>query len=363
MKKYKKVVLIVLISGFFFSLIGYQFFGVYFSEAKRFREFGEVTVEADFKLDGRGRNIDSLAFWENSNRKKTLLFVTAKGNERVEVWKYPFKGNERSSIGVDGRPNGVAVDQKNNELFVTDSINREVIVYSLPDREELRRFGSGIIGEGENSIDIYHWKRRGRDQVWAYVTDDENVYAFDAEAGDLEETFDNLSNRSIETIMVDSYHKAIYVPEEDGGDARKPGVFAYKPDGRKYNYKGKNYFGRKDVFDRDEEGITMYKCLDSNDKDNGRGFIIVSDQRGSETDFEFFDRIKWRHLGTLKIKGVGGTDGIASIQDSLRGYSEGLFAAVDDDRKVAIVGWDTILEATGLDCDKDWDPDTDLFIE
>ncbi|MFC1644593.1 hypothetical protein ACFL08_01025 [Patescibacteria group bacterium] len=362
MKKYKKAILITLISGVFLSLFGYQFFGVYFSEAKRFKEFDMVTVAPDFKLDGRGRNIDSVAFWENKNRDKTLMFVTAKGNERVEVWRYPFKGNERSSIRIDGRPNGVAVDQKNDELFVTDSINREVIVYSLPEKEELRRFGSGIIGEGENSLDIYHWKRRGRDQVWVYVTDNEYVYAFDAETGDLEETIDP-SNRSMETIMVDSYHKAVYIPEEDGGDAKKPGVYAYKPDGRKYKYKGKNYFGRKDVFDRDEEGITMYKCLDSNDKDKGRGFIIVADQRGSETDFEFFDRIKWRHLGTLRIEGVGNTDGIASIQDSLRGYSEGLFAAVDDDKSVAIVGWDTILEATGLDCDKDWDSDTGLFIE
>lgn len=362
MKKYKKTILIVLIAGLFLSLFGYQFFGVYFSEAKRFREFGVVTVQPEINLEGEGENIDTIAFWENNDRDKVLMFVSAKSNKRVEVWKYPFKGNERSSIKLDGTTNGVAVDQENNELFVTDSENREVVVYSLPDREEIRRFGKGIIGIGENNIDVYNWKKDGwKDTTWVYVTSNEAIYVFDAETGELKEEFEP-STDSIETILVDSYHKVIYVPEEDGGTSEKPGVYAYEPDGSKYRNNGENYFGGGNIFDEDEEGITMYRCLDDNGKDNGRGFIIIADQIGSTSDFEFFDRKKWNHLGTLRIEGVGGTDGIASIQDNLRGSSNGLFAAVDNDESVAIVGWDVILEATGLDCDKDWDPETGLFV-
>lgn len=44
------------------------------------------------------------------------------------------------------------------------------------------------------------------------------------------------------------------------------------------------------------------------------------------------------------------TDGIASTQQPLPGFPLGLFAAVHDDRSVQLVGWDVILEATGLAC-------------
>ncbi len=50
------------------------------------------------------------------------------------------------------------------------------------------------------------------------------------------------------------------------------------------------------------------------------------------------------------MDGVSNTDGIASTQRPLPDYPLGLFAAIDDDRRVAAVGWDVILSVTGLAC-------------
>jgi hypothetical protein len=82
--------------------------------------------------------------------------------------------------------------------------------------------------------------------------------------------------------------------------------------------------------------------------DNGSGFIVVSDQIGTQTEFEFFDRESWRHLGTLKIKGVSNTDGIASYQKMLPDYPLGIFAAINDDSTTVGVGWDVIFSEMGM---------------
>jgi hypothetical protein len=80
------------------------------------------------------------------------------------------------------------------------------------------------------------------------------------------------------------------------------------------------------------------------------GFIVVADQRWLLSDFEFFDRVTWNHLGTLRLARTNNTDGIASTQQRLPGYPLGLFVAVDDDTRTVGIGWGKVLEAMGLGC-------------
>ena len=89
-------------------------------------EFGRVEVAPQFELDGAGRNIDSIGFWEAPDPANTLMFVSAKKNQLVEVWKYPFLNNEQKplthkSFGAGTRVNGVVVDQELDLLFVAVS--------------------------------------------------------------------------------------------------------------------------------------------------------------------------------------------------------------------------------------------------
>ncbi len=55
---------------------------------------------------------------------------------------------------------------------------------------------------------------------------------------------------------------------------------------------------------------------------------------------------------------MANTDGVASTQQAMPGFPLGLFAAINDDRSVAGIGWDAILGATGLGCSLPPDPPT-----
>ena len=305
--------------------------------------FGTVTVAPAFELDGRGKNVDSIAFWETPDPAETLIFVTAKNNNLLEVWKYPFLGNELLPIEFSSSVNGVAVDQEMDLLYVSESGARKVTVFSLPDLQLQGEFGQGDLGKGETNLDIL---KHANSQTLIYVTDDHTVHWFDAASGIHLGKFSPPVS-SIETVMADDFYQVIMVPEEQGPKGN-PGVYAFHPDGTPFEKNGTNHFGNNGEFDSDEEGILLYTLPTSGIGDDGTGFIVVSDQRKSQTDFEIFDRQTWEHLGTLRIDGVSNTDGIASTQKPLPDYPMGLFIAINDDKTVVGVGWDVIFEKTGL---------------
>ena len=303
--------------------------------------FGSVTLSPALVLDGAGENIDSIAFWEAPDPTNTLMFVTGKDNDLVEVWQYPFVANELAPILFPANINGVGVDQETDLLYVSD---RVVSVFSLPGRQSVGSLGQGILGIGENNLDIL---KSAAGQTEIYVSDDHNVYRFEAISGQLLGSFAPPVS-SIETVLADDYYQMILVPEEQG-PAGYPGIYAYHPDGTVFERNGTNRFGNNGEFDADEEGILLYTFPAHGADDDGRGFIVVSDQRSDVTDFECFDRQTWAHLGTFQLQGVSNTDGIASTQRALPGYPLGVFAAINNDTSVVIVGWNEVFAAMGWD--------------
>jgi myo-inositol-hexaphosphate 3-phosphohydrolase len=207
---------------------------------------------------------------------------------------------------------------------------------------ELEKFDLG----GEPNLGIL--ERQDRSAL-LLVTNDQDVFVLRTGDYEIVDQFEP-DLESIETVLGDSFYQAVYVPDEND----RQGVYAFSPDGRdffKCDPVGTctDVFGSS-VFDDDAEGILLYSCPSDSQPDGGSGYIVVSDQIGSQTQFEIFDRETWRHLGALELDGVAKTDGIASTQTALPGYPLGIFAAVDDDKSTAIVGWDKIFEATGLGC-------------
>ena len=140
----------------------------------------------------------------------------------------------------------------------------------------------------------------------------------------------------------DDYYQVLYIPDEND----RSGVYIYDPDGNSAGTK----FGDRSIFDADAEGIWIYKCLSTDVADHGEGLIVVSDQREDITDFEVFNRKTKEHLGTINIKGVANTDGIAISQQASPNYPFGLLAVIADDKSTVGVGWDTIFEKSGLSC-------------
>lgn len=303
--------------------------------------FGIVTIDPAFQLDGAGTNVDSIAFWETDDPAETHLFVTGKSNDVVEVWKFPFVGNEQAPLSFPANVNGVAVDQDGDRLYVTD---RVISVFSLPDLALVDEWGRGVLGIGENNLDILE---RDDDRTILYVSDDHNVHRFDADTG---QYFGSFAPPvvSIETVLADDFHQVIHVPEEQGA-AGNTGIYAFHPDGTPFEREGTNRYGDDGQFDADEEGALLFTFPACGIGDDGTGFIVVSDQRFDLTDFEVFDRVTWAHLGTLRLTGVSNTDGIASTQRPMPGFPMGMFAGIDNDTSTACVGWDAIFAAMGLD--------------
>jgi len=304
-----------------------------------------VTLKPDFEIDGEGHNIDSIAFWSAPKASRSMMFVTAKGNSLVEVWRYPFQGHGLPSLRHrtfgESPVNGVLVDQDANLLYVSiGSPASTVSVFSLPHLTFLRHFSKQNADfRGEPNLALL--KLQGG-ETRLYVSADDRVFIHDAQNGDFLGQFG--PQRGLETMVADDVHQVLYIPDENG----RTGIYAYNPDGSHYVRNGRNHFGEARIFQNDAEGILIFACRDKNDKDVGAGLIVVSDQRSSLTDFEFFDRQTWRHLGTLRLEGISNTDGIASLQQALPDYPDGILAVIDNDSLTAIIGWDKILSATNL---------------
>lgn len=325
--------------------------------AGQFEFFGSVTVQPDFEVDGRGQNVDSIAFWEAPDPTATLMFVTAKANQLVEVWRYPFIGQEQPTIsGVfgSGQVNGIVMDQQSALLYVAQSEGSSTVyAFTIMGEEPYwalkEVFSEPDLGS-EPNLGLLNHAGNG---TWLYVTDSETgVYVWDVgpvsrqAAPELVAEFSASDLESIETILADDHYQVIYIPDENG----RSGIYAYQPDGAPLLRDNTNKFGSEQVFQSDEEGILLYRCRSGNGGDTGRGLIVVADQRDELTDFEFFDRQTWDHLGSLHIEGISNTDGIASTQQVLPDYPQGIFVAVNDDDTTVGVGWDKIFTATGLKC-------------
>jgi hypothetical protein len=300
-------------------------------------QFGTVTVSPDFQVNGAGQNIDTIEFWKAPDSTETLMFVTAKDNNVVEVWQYPFEGNElpplTHSTFSGGQVNGLAIDQEADLLYVSiGNTSNTVSVFSLPDLTfQFSFIESGVNLQTEPNLAILNLTNGNKN---IYVSADFPVYIHDAEDGNYINEF--TPTKGLETMASDSFYQRLYIPDENG----RTGVYVYNPDGTAYTDNGSNVFGTTQ-FSADAEGIIVYNYPLNDPVDMGNGFIVVADQR-FQTDFEFFDRITWDHLGKLHISGVSNTDGIASYPYPLPDYPLGVFAAVDNDQSVAIVGWDKI---------------------
>lgn len=304
--------------------------------------FGTIMLdesEIQFDVDGDGRNVDSIAFWEASAPAESLMFVTSKGNEFIEVYQYPFQSQLRE-ISCGDESNGVWVDQHRDVLYITQRDSNNVCAYDLPSLDENSTLSFRTAATGGDSEPNLAMLNLPDGQSRIYVSYDDMVYYHNAETGEPVGQFE--PSEGLETMYGDDYYQVLYIPDE----GNRSGVYQYDPDG---NLAG-SAFGDRSIFDSDAEGISVYRCLSATDEDTGEGLIVVADQRGRSTDFEVFHRRTKQHLGTINIPGVNNTDGIAITQQGSPEYPLGLLAVIDDDTSTVGVGWESILPKTGLSC-------------
>jgi hypothetical protein len=308
----------------------------------RLDPFGVVSIsvaEIEFNLNGDGRNVDSIAFWEAADPTRALMFITSKGNSSIEVYQYPFQ-EQTTTIACGEASNGVWVDQERDVLYITRRHTSDVCAFNLPSLQENPALSFTTQASGDDSEPNLTLLTMPDGQRRLYVSYDERVFYHNALTGASLGEFSPLTE--LETMYADDHYQVLYIPDE--GD--RSGVYVYDPDGNPVG----EPFGANDIFDSDAEGIWVYKCLAGRSLDYGEGLIVVADQKDSLTDFEVFDRKTKAYLGKINIEEVNNTDGIAISQVAFPAYPAGLLAVIDDDSRVVGVGWDTLLERTGLSC-------------
>ncbi|MEO8354513.1 MAG: hypothetical protein ABI621_01225 [Chloroflexota bacterium] len=312
------------------------------SDSLHLEPFGRVhidTADIKFNVNGSGSNVDSIAFWEAPDPAESLMIVTSKGNESIEVYKYPFT-SELTTISCGGETNGIWVDQDRNVLYSTERNSSNICAFDLPTLEKNEALSFSTAATGSDSEPNLAMLVLPNGQRRIYVSYDDTVFYHDAETGNSLGEF--TPSQGLETMYGDDDHQVLYIPDENG----KSGVYIYDPDGNPVG----SGFGGRSIFDSDAEGIWVYKCPSTGTTDNGEGLILVSDQKEDITDFEVFHRKTKEHLGTLNISGVFNTDGIAITQQVSPDYPLGLLAVIVDDTSTVGIGWDSILEKTGLSC-------------
>lgn len=278
------------------------------------RPFGTIIVSPDFELDGPGRNVDSMDFWETPDPANTMLFVTAKDNSLLEVWKYPFHDNGeaplRHATFSNSNVNGIVIDQETNLMYITiGNPSGTVSVFKLPEMDFVMNFNRWFSDfGGEPNIALLKLTN-GEKRV--YVSADDVVYIHDATTGKYLSKFKPI--KGLETIAADYYYQRLYIPDEND----HTGVYVYHPDGSPYYQNGVNRFG-ENKFRKDAEGIIIYRCMSDSMTDNGSGFIVISDQIAAQNEYEFFDRESWEYLGTMKIEDVSNTDASAPFKTRCR---------------------------------------------
>lgn len=180
------------------------------SECK-LQRFGNIIIEGDLDLNGTGQNIDSIEFWESPDSSQTLMFVTAKENRLVEVWKFPFEANQIASLThttFNNSPvNGVLVDQNTNLLYISiGSPSSTVSVFSLPDLNFLSNFNrAGANYYSEPNLALLNLNDSSKK---IYVSTDFTVDIHNTESGEFLLTF--TPQKGLETMAADSFYQRLY---------------------------------------------------------------------------------------------------------------------------------------------------------
>ena len=197
-------------------------------------------------------------------------------------------------------------------LYVTVPASESTTaVFTLPDMTFVREFIAGSVALGdEPNIALLHLPGG---QPRAYVSADVIVYIHDAATGDALGSF--APERGLETIVGDDFYQALYIPDENESD----GGLCLRPRRQSVSAPGDQPVSARGFWIPTAKASRSTPVLRTESRTTATAGSSVSDQRSSQTEFEFFDRMTWRHLGTLLLDDVNNTDGIASTQRPLPG--------------------------------------------
>jgi 3-phytase len=307
-----------------------------------------LTYETAVPPGGHGE-LDTPAIWVAPNANRSLLLVTDKTEDYIEVHD-PANGSYLGRLGGTGaepglldRPNSVAVGYGLSTisvtvdvLFVVERYNHRVSMFYLPYGLYLGDLGADVLDE-PMGIALY-WDG-AQPQVW--ITDvgptPQRVQVFDVVptptgfSGTLRRTINAPASATLESIVIDPVSQRVLVCDEGS----KSDVMVFDLQGNLLQRFGAGHFTN------DPEGLVIF------DTGNGAGYLIITDQQSVPMEFEVFDRQDYHWITNFSGPTLG-TDGIALVQGPLPNFPSGSFYAVHADDRVHAYDWANIAAATGL---------------
>ncbi len=277
---------------------------------------------------------NSVAIWVAPTPSDSLLFVTQKSLNTVDVWNLQTNQIVQTITGLD-TPNGVAVDRAEGALYVASQYEHAVHKYLIADIVA-GDLSSTLIPSDPLSpsrepigLTVYH-NTSGPSLIYATYSGsyDKYVRAFDPD-GVVQYSW-SVGPIALGNIAADEDNALIYV-----ADKTNDLIKVYRPDGTFVQDFGQGDFAAGS----DVEGTSVYRC--GND-----GYILASDQKQDE--FEIYDRLTFAHLATFTVSGVSNTIGLTLVQSALPGYPNGALFVQSNGDQVFGIQWDVIAAATGV---------------
>jgi myo-inositol-hexaphosphate 3-phosphohydrolase len=272
----------------------------------------------------------AVAVWTAPNPADSLLFVTQKSLNVVQVWSLQTNQIVQTLTGFN-KPLGVAVDQAEAALYVTSQSGQAVYKYFIANivagnLSPALTFGQGMSPSSQPSgITVFHGAG-GVTRVFVVYTGSSTkfVRAFDTN-GTLQSSW-NMGSLALNEIAADDENGVIYVADQTNAVIKVFGA-----DGT-----FERDFGQG-TFASDVEGLAVYRC-------GASGYVVASNQ--SANAFEIFDRVTFAHLATFTVQSVRDTIGVALTQAAVPGYPNGGLFVESRGREVFGVQWDAVAAAT-----------------
>jgi len=299
--------------------------------------------------DGPRGELDSVALWVSPNGTQSLLFITDKLLDVVEVHDVITNtyvgriGGSGSGPGQMARPNGVAVAHDmptylgpRDILLVVERDNDRVSAWLLPWLYPLGTFGDGAT---LTPYGVTTHVDNGIMQAWVTSTgySPQRVMVYDLSwesgtdfVGTLNRSFEVPGDAVLESIVIDPVHQRAIVCDEGNFN-----IMAYSMAGSLLTRFGVG------VFVDDPEGVDIY------DTGNGTGYIVIPDQNSVPMQFEVFDRVSFDYMGSFSGP-TAGTDGLVLTQRPLPNLPNGAMFAVHNDSTVHVYDWADIAAGMGL---------------
>lgn len=289
---------------------------------------------------GSGDVADDPAIWVNAaDTSKSYIIGTSKAsNGGLHV--FDLAGKEVSRFAANDPYNNV--DVQGNIVGVSNRDTKAMDFFRIDVSGKLTKIGSVATG----LPDVYGLALgEANGKLYALVSSKNGtVRQFELNAGvssvSGKAVRDMEVSSQVEGLEIDGANGTLYVSEEDVG------LHKFKLDPATGNTKTTIAKIGQNGLTADAEGVTIY------DLGGGKGYVILSSQGNSS--FKVYDRQTDTFLGTFKIDGVDGTDGLDVTALNLGGaFGRGMLVAHDATdtghatSNYKIVPWDGIQKLIG----------------